>query len=60
MGPKRIPSTNPVLIDDPLAANFSPCEKIRSIVKKRCTWVSSYGRKVGYPRLSFVPVKTFR
>jgi hypothetical protein len=34
----RIPSTNSVLLDDPLAPNFAACEKIRSIVKRRCTW----------------------
>jgi len=34
----RIPSTNRVLPDVPLVPNFASCEKIRSIVKRKCTW----------------------
>jgi TonB-dependent SusC/RagA subfamily outer membrane receptor len=35
---QRIPSTNLVLPDEPLTPNFALCEKIRSIVRRRCTW----------------------
>jgi len=41
-----------------------PVRQLTDMVKKRparpvggCTLPLSYGRKVGYPRLSFVPVK---
>ena len=33
-----IASTNLVLPDEPLTPNFALCEKIRSIVRRRCTW----------------------